>query len=85
MKTIAICAAGGGLTTALAFSHDVLRLLTLHTATAHTAFAALHNLHRCDLLNARAHGGGGGAGALVASHSSRGRTRDVSGSSRLFS
>lgn len=50
MKTIAICAAGGGLTTALAVSHDVLRLLTLHTATAHTAFAALHNLHRCDLL-----------------------------------
>eukprot|EP00903_Cladosiphon_okamuranus_P021169 g19445.t1 len=45
MKTIAVCAAGGGLTTALAVSHDVLRLLTLHTATAHTAFAALHNLH----------------------------------------
>lgn len=49
MKTIAACAAGGGLTTALAVSHDVLRLLTLHTATAHTAFAALHNLHRCNL------------------------------------
>eukprot|EP00752_Nemacystus_decipiens_P006570 g5916.t1 len=45
MKTIAICAAGGGLTTALAVSHDAFRLLTLHTATAHTAFAALHNLH----------------------------------------
>ncbi|CAN0166178.1 unnamed protein product [Ectocarpus sp. 12 AP-2014] len=45
MKAIAICAAGGGLTTALAVAHDILRLLTLHTATAHTAFAALHNLH----------------------------------------
>lgn len=46
MKAIAVCAAGGGLTTALAVAHDILRLLALHTATAHTAFAALHNLHR---------------------------------------
>lgn len=46
MKAIAICAAAGGLTAALAVCHDVLRLLTLHTATAHTAFAGLHNLHR---------------------------------------
>ncbi|CAM9877687.1 unnamed protein product, partial [Ectocarpus fasciculatus] len=45
MKAIAVCAAGGGLTTALAVAHDILRLLALHTATAHTAFAALHNLH----------------------------------------
>ncbi|CAN0231146.1 unnamed protein product, partial [Hapterophycus canaliculatus] len=45
MKAIAVCAASGGLTTALAVCHDVLRLLTLHTATTHTAFAALHNLH----------------------------------------
>lgn len=48
MKIIAASAAVGGVTTALAISHDVMRLLTLHTATAHTAFAALHSLHRCE-------------------------------------
>ncbi|CAN0471462.1 unnamed protein product, partial [Laminaria digitata] len=46
LKAVAAFAVGGGLTTSLAVCHDALRLLTLHTATAHTAFAALHNLHR---------------------------------------
>ena len=46
MVLVAVLAAVGGLTTALAASYDALRLLTLHTAGAHSAFSALLNLHR---------------------------------------
>ena len=46
MVAIAFSAAVGGLTTSLAVTYDALLLLTAHTAGAHAAFSALHNLHR---------------------------------------
>ncbi|CAM9662003.1 unnamed protein product, partial [Discosporangium mesarthrocarpum] len=43
--TVGLCCALGGLTSGLAVSLDLMRLLSVHTTTAHMVFSAIHNLH----------------------------------------